>query len=153
MKSSKPTTGRKLWVMASFLKTSIYDSCMSHTYAIYIFSGSEFCGEFSENIFGHAFFESAHAKLWKFIFSEMRGRKFFSFSNSKATQKSTSNDIHLYKIYPTHAHVERNFKFWRVFDAYAWWKYFSKAWNCDHHVRKVRLPQKKSEIKCIWTCL
>ena len=37
---------------------------------------------------------------------------FFSFSNSKTTQKSTSNDIHWYKVYPTHAHAERIFNFW-----------------------------------------
>ena len=98
--------------MANFLRTSIYDSCMSQTYVIYVFSESEYCGEFYENKIVWKFLESAHAKFWKSIFSEMRGRIFFSFSKSKTTQKSTSNDIHWYKIYPTHAHAERNFNFW-----------------------------------------
>ena len=98
--------------MANFLKISIYDSYMSHTYVIFIFSESEFCGEFYKDISAHEFFESAHAKFWKLIFPEMRGQKFFSFPNSKITQKSTSNNIHWYKVYPTHAHAERIFNFW-----------------------------------------
>ena len=98
--------------MANFLKISIYDSYMSHTYVIFIFSESEFCGEFYEDVSAHEFFESAHAKLWKWIFSEMRRRNFFSFSNSKTTQKSTSNDIHWHRVYPTHAYAEGISNFW-----------------------------------------
>ena len=47
LKTAKIISGRELWVIAIFLKTSIYDSCMSHTYVIYIFSKSDFYGEFS----------------------------------------------------------------------------------------------------------
>jgi len=112
LKIWKTPSGHKLWVIANFLKTSIHDSCVSHTYVICIFSEPEFFDESYENKIDQKFLESAHAKFWKSIFAETRGRNFFSFSNSKTTQKSTSNDIHGYKIYPTHAYAERNFNFW-----------------------------------------
>ena len=97
--------------MAIFLKTSIYDSYMSHIYAIYIFSESEFSGEFYENKMFRIRPRKILRKFWNLTSSEMRGRFFFSFSNSKRTQKSGSNDIHLYKFYPTPAHAERTLNF------------------------------------------
>ena len=60
----------------------------------------------------HFFFETAHAKFWKLIFSETRGQFFFSFSNSDTTQNFASNDIWWHKVYSTHAHAERTLNLW-----------------------------------------
>ena len=63
--------------MAISLKTSIYDSYMSHIYAIYIFSESEFSGEFYENKMFRNRPRKILRKFWNLTSSEMRGRFFF----------------------------------------------------------------------------
>ena len=104
--------------MANFLKISIYDSYMSHTYVIFIFSESEFCGEFYKDISAHEFFESAHAKLWKWIFSEMRRRIFFFRFQIQKQRKNPRRMISIDIGFILHTPTQKEFQifegFWRL---------------------------------------
>ena len=124
---------------------------MSHTYVIYIFSESEFRGEFSENISAHAFFDSAHAKFWKLIFSEMRGRKFFRFQirkEHKNPRSVISIDVRFILHTPTQNELSIFEGLWRL----RMMRVFFKGLKLWPSCSEGSITPKKSKIRCIWPC-
>ena len=64
-KFERAISGRVLWVMAHFWKTSIYESHMAQTYAICKYYDSEFY----DNFFAHKIFPTPPTQIFKYRFS------------------------------------------------------------------------------------
>ena len=134
--------------MANFLQTSIYDSCISHTYVICIFSESEFCCESYENKIDWKFLESAHAKFWKSISPKRVGEIFFRFQirkQRKNPHQMISMDIRFIPHTPTQNEISIFEGLWRLRMMEVFFKGL-KLWpSCS----EGSITLKKSEIKFI----
>ena len=148
MKSPKIISGRELWVMANFLKTSIYDSCMSHTYVIYIFSESEFCGKFYEN----KIFRIRPRKIFDIFeiwFSpKCVGENFFGFQIRKK-RKNSHQMISIDIRFTVHTPTQNDLSIFEGLSRLRMMEVFFQGLKLRPSCSEGSITLKKSEIKCI----